>query len=96
VPEGNIRTNIAVYGAPGLFNLGVARDGVRTPFQAAIDSGYGVSGVEVELAPGGSTTFDFQYLGDDTTQRAVTVQHTPLVYPLETTPLAVDCADALQ
>jgi hypothetical protein len=96
VPEGNIRTNVAVYGAHGLFNLGVARDAVRTPFQAAIDSGYGVSKIEIELRPGESTMLDFQFLGDDTTQRSVSVRHTPFVYPLETTALAVDCADALE
>ncbi|SMG16058.1 DUF4012 domain-containing protein [Agreia pratensis] len=96
IPEGNIRTNIAAYGAPGLFNVGVARDGERAPYQAAIDSGYGVSKVEVELAPGQSTVLAFQFLGADTTQREVSVRHTPFVYPLETTSLALDCADALQ
>ena len=96
VPEGNIRTNIAAYGAPGLFNLGVARDGERIPYQAALDSGYGVSKVELELTPGQSTVLTFQFLGQDKGQRHVTVQHTPFVYPLETTSLALDCADALQ
>ncbi|MBF4633043.1 DUF4012 domain-containing protein [Agreia pratensis] len=96
VPEGNIRTNIAAYGAPGLFNLGVARDGARIPYEAALDSGYGVSKVALELTPGQSTVLTFQFLGQDKTQRHVTVQHTPFVYPLETTSLALDCADALQ
>ena len=52
IPPGNIRTNVAAYGAPGLYNVGVARDGARIPHQGATDDGYGVSKVELELAPG--------------------------------------------
>jgi hypothetical protein len=96
IPEGNIRTKVAAYGAPGLYNLGVARDGGRMPYQGATDDGYGVSKVEVELAPGESTVLDFQFLGDVAATRPVTVQHTPLVYPIETLPLVVDCGTVLK
>lgn len=96
IPPGNIRTNIAAYGAPDLFNLGVARDGASIEYQGALDDGYGVSKVEIELAPGESTVLDFQYLSDVPSTRPVTVQHTPLVYPIETLPLVVDCGAVLK
>ncbi|WP_202565997.1 DUF4012 domain-containing protein [Agreia sp. COWG] len=96
IPPGNIRTNIAAYGAEGLYNLGVARDGAAVPYQPAAESGYGVSKVEIELAPGDSTTLDFQFLGDKAQNKTVSVQHTPFIYSLETKPLEVDCANALQ
>ncbi|SKA82296.1 Protein of unknown function [Agreia bicolorata] len=96
IPQGNIRTNVAAYGAPGLYNLGVSRDGARIAYQGATDEGYGVSKVEVELAPGESTVLDFQYLGDVPSIRPVTVQHTPLVNPIETLPLDVDCGAVLK
>lgn len=96
IPPGNIRTNIATYGAGDLYNMGVARDGVRVPYQGATDSGYGVSKLEIEIAPGESTTLDFQFLGNDTRTGGVSVQHTPFVYPVETTPLAMACDDALE
>ena len=96
IPPGNIRTNVAAYGAPGLYNMGVARDGARVAYQPASDNGYGVSKVEVELAPGETTTLDFQFLGNDLTRRQVTVQHTPFVYPIETLPLLLDCGTASQ
>lgn len=96
IPPGNIRTNVAAYGAPGLYNMGVARDGARVAYQPASDNGYGVSKLEVELAPGETTTLDFQFLGNDLTRRQVSVQHTPFVYPIETLPLVLDCGTALQ
>ncbi|WP_161793784.1 DUF4012 domain-containing protein [Agreia bicolorata] len=96
IPPGNIRTNVAAYGAPGLYNLGVARDGARIENQGGSDDGYGVSKVEVELAPGESTVLDFQFLGDLPSTRPVTVQHTPLVYAIETLPLVVECGAVLK
>jgi hypothetical protein len=96
IPPGNIRTNIATYGAGDLYNLGVARDGVRVAYQGATDSGYGVSKLEIEIAPGESTTLDFQFLGNDPRKGGISVQHTPFVYPVETTPLAMTCDDALE
>jgi hypothetical protein len=96
IPAGNIRTYISAYGAPGLYNLGVTQDGTRVPYKAGTELDYGVSQVELELAPGDSTTLDFQYLGNDTKERAVSVQHTPFVYTPETLPLVVDCESALE
>jgi len=96
IPAGNISTYISTYGAPGLYNLGVARDGARIPYKSATELDYGVSQVELELAPGESTVLDFQYLGDVPSERPVTVQHTPLVYPIETLPLVVDCGAVLK
>jgi hypothetical protein len=96
IPPGNIRTNIAAYGAEGLYNLGVARDGAAVAYQPSTELGYGVSKVEIELAPGDSTVLDFQFLGDKPQSKAVSVQHTPFVYGLETKALEVDCENALQ
>jgi hypothetical protein len=96
IPAGNIRTYVSAYGAPGLYNLGVAQDGARIPYRPATELEYGVSQVELELAPGDSTTLDFQFLGNDTKERVVSVQHTPFVYTPETLPLVVDCKSALE
>ncbi|KQR24032.1 hypothetical protein ASF79_01990 [Agreia sp. Leaf335] len=96
IPPGNIRTNIAAYGAEGLYNLGLTRDGAAFPYQPSTELGYGVSKVEIELAPGDSTVLDFQFLGDAPQTKAVSVQHTPFVYALETKALEVDCQNALQ
>ncbi|WP_162234538.1 DUF4012 domain-containing protein [Agreia sp. Leaf210] len=96
IPPGNIRTNIAAYGAEGLYNLGLTRDGAAFPYQPSTELGYGVSKVEIELAPGDSTVLDFQFLGDTPQTKAVSVQHTPFVYALETKALEVDCQNALQ
>lgn len=96
IPGGNIVTYVSTYGAPGLYNLGVARDGARIPYKSSTELDYGVSQVEIELAPGESTVLDFQFLGDLPSTRPVTVQHTPLVYPIETLPLEVACTGVLK
>lgn len=95
-PVGSIRTNVAVYGAPGLYNLGVLRDGSAGQYHPASDSGYTLSKLQIELAPGESTTLQFQFLGGDAKSKEVVVQHTPLVYSLETSTVEFACESALQ
>jgi hypothetical protein len=93
---GNIRTNLALYGAPGTFNLGVLRDGQTAEYHPASDSGYTLSKLQVELAPGQSTDLEFQFLGGDALPRDIVVEHTPLVYSLETSTVEFSCETALQ
>jgi hypothetical protein len=96
VPPGGIRTNVALYGAPGTFNLGVLRDGQAAQYHPASDSGYTLSKLQVELAPGESTVLDFQFLGGDAQPKKMVVEHTPLVYSLETSNVDLGCENALQ
>lgn len=95
-PVGSIRTNVALYGAPGLYNLGVLRDGSAGQYHPASDSGYTLSKLQVELAPGESTTLQFQFLGGDAKSKEVVVEHTPLVYSLETSTVEFACENAIQ
>jgi hypothetical protein len=64
VPPGHIKTLVTAYAPKGMHNLGVSRDGTTTGAQTTTDSGYSVSNVSVELAPGESTTLRFEWLGD--------------------------------
>jgi hypothetical protein len=96
VEPGNIRTNVAFYGQPGTFNLGVTRDGQIAEYHPASDSGYTLSKLQVELAPGQSTTLDSQFLGGDAQSKTMVVNHTPLVYSLETSTVEFSCENALQ
>jgi hypothetical protein len=96
VPAGNIRTNISLYGAPGSFNLGVLRDSAPVDFHPTSDSGYTLSKVQVELAPGQSTVLQFQFMGGDIGPKDMLLEHTPLVYSLETSTVEFSCENALQ
>ncbi|WP_157802990.1 DUF4012 domain-containing protein [Compostimonas suwonensis] len=95
VTPGSIRTNIAVYGPPGSYNLGVARDGEDAPYQPTSDSGYTLSYLQVELAPGESATYEFGFLGDEPVKKRIVIENTPLVYSLETSRLDLSCENAL-
>jgi hypothetical protein len=95
-PAGNIRPNVALYGAPGTFNLGVLRDGQAADYHPASDSGYTLSKLQVELAPGESTVLEFQFLGGDAESKKMVVDHTPLIYSLETSTVEFACENALQ
>jgi hypothetical protein len=96
IPAGNIRTNTYLYSAPGTYNLGVLRDGQTAPYHPSSDSGYTLSRLQVELAPGESTVLEFQFLGGDAKSKDVIVEHTPLVYSLETSTVEFACENALQ
>ncbi|WP_162237667.1 DUF4012 domain-containing protein [Agreia sp. Leaf244] len=95
-PVGSIRTNVSVYGAPGLYNLGALRDDVAADYHPASDEGYTLSKLQVELAPGESTTLEFQFLGDVSGSKEMLVEHTPLVYSIETKDVEFSCESALQ
>lgn len=95
-PIGSIRTNVSVYGAPGTFNLGALRDGLPTDYHPASDDGYTLSKLQVELAPGQTAVLDFQFLGDAPGLKQMLVEHTPLVYSIETKDVEFSCESALQ
>lgn len=63
VTPGNVQTIVSVYGAPGMKNTGLTRNDAAVAYNAATDSGYPVSTLEVELAPGESTVLRFDWLG---------------------------------
>ncbi|WP_374947013.1 DUF4012 domain-containing protein [Agreia sp.] len=96
VPPGSIRTNVTVYGPPGSFNLGVLRDKSEVGYHPTSDSGYTLSNLQVELAPGESTVLEFQFLGGDAQPKKMVVEHTPLVYSLGTSNIDLGCESALQ
>ncbi|MBG6237074.1 hypothetical protein IWX78_000017 [Mycetocola sp. CAN_C7] len=95
VPQGSIKTVVNVYGTPELQNYGVARDGAVVPYRPAIDSGYQVSQIEVELAPGESTTLEFGFLGDAPFDSEVVTEQTPVIYRHETQQLTLSCESPL-
>jgi hypothetical protein len=95
-PVGSIRTNVAAYGTPGMYNLGALRDGAPAEYHPASDGGYTLSKLQVELAPGETTVLEFQFLGDRRGEREVVVEHTPLVYSLETSEVEFACENALK
>lgn len=96
VPSGSIRTNVTVYGPPGSFNLGVLRDQSEVGYHPTSDSGYTLSSIQVELSPGQSTILEFQFLGAEAGDKEMVVEHTPLVYSLETSTVEFACENALQ
>jgi len=79
VAPGNIRINVNIYGVPGSTNLGLTKDGVNLPAQFTTDSGYPVSAVGIELAPGESTTFISSFLAEAAGLDAIVIQKTPEV-----------------
>lgn len=91
VTPGNVKTLVNVYGTDELQNLGVARDGAVVPYLPATDSGYQVSQIAIELAPGESTTLEFGFLGDAPFDGEVVTQQTPVIYLHETRQLTLSC-----
>lgn len=94
-PPGEISTSIAVYGAPGNYNLGVRRDGAETPYHPTSDSGYTLSKVDTRLSPGMAETYTFAFLGGTPGKRAVEVRTTPSIHAIETSPLPLACESAV-
>ncbi|GAB3616247.1 hypothetical protein GCM10027416_08040 [Okibacterium endophyticum] len=91
VQKGNIRTMITVYGALGSTGIGVIRDGAGAGYRPAVDNGYSVSRIFVELAPGESTTLEFGFVGDESGDREPVITHTPLVRPVEVAEATPNC-----
>jgi hypothetical protein len=77
VTPGNIKVITNVYGPTGSANLGVVRDGTELEHHATTDSGYPVSAVTIELAPGESVTFTSRFLAESTSVKKVVIQKTP-------------------
>lgn len=95
VAPGNIRTSVHVYGPPGSYNLGVSSSGERIPYHPTVDSGYTLSGVDVELSPGESRTFRFGFLAEVPGKGDTVIESTPTIHVIETGELALSCEDAL-
>ena len=91
VTPGNIKTIVSVYGAPDMENRGVTRDGADVGYQPAMDSGYPVSLVAVELAPGESAVLEFDWLGAEASGSSIVIESTPTVHTIETGELAISC-----
>jgi hypothetical protein len=79
VAPGNIKLVVNVYGMPGSANLGLTRDGMEFAHHSTTDSGYPVSAVEVELAPGQTTTLVSSFLGAERNNAQIVIQKTPEV-----------------
>ena len=79
VPPGNIKVITNVYGVPGSANLGITRDGAEFAHHSTTDSGYPVSALSIELAPGETTTFTASFLDHDANVTSVVTQKTPEV-----------------
>lgn len=95
VSPGNIRTSIHVYGPPGAYNLGVESGGELIPYHPTSDSGYTLSGVDVELAPGQSATYTFGFLADVLGMGDTVIESTPTIHTNATSQLALTCENAL-
>ena len=96
VVRGNIKTIILVYGPPDSQNLGVMRGGESVPYHPASDSGYPVSQLAVELAPGESSTTRFYLIGADAEHGELEVVHTPVLNLVESQRVEVGCGEVGQ
>jgi hypothetical protein len=95
VTPGNVRTVISVYGAPGMENLGMTRDGVAVAYHPATDSGYPVSATTVELVPGQTTVLHFRFLGPKPSTAELVAQMTPGIHMQETGVAGISCESPL-
>ena len=95
VAPGNVKTVVAVYGSPGMQNLGVTRDDSAIAYHPATDSTYPVSSISVELAPGQSTVLHFGWLGLKPSSAPIVAQSTPVIHLNETRELDLSCESAL-
>lgn len=91
VAAGNIKTAVSVYGSTTMENLGVSRDGTDVGFHPAVDAGYPVSGVNIELSPGETTTIRFSWLGATVFSGDIETQMTPVIHRNETNKLDLGC-----
>ncbi|TFC24400.1 DUF4012 domain-containing protein [Cryobacterium sp. TMT1-3] len=91
VPLGNIKTMVSGYGTPEVQNLGLTRDGAEVPYHPAIDAGYAVSTIGIELAPGESTVLRFNWLGPKPFSGNLELRSTPLIALNETASLDFSC-----
>jgi hypothetical protein len=95
VPRGNVKTLISAYGAPGMQNLGMTRDGAVVDYHPGTDAGYPVSASTVELAPGQSTVLQFGWLGEKPDVSPLVAQMTPGIHVAQVADVKLSCESAL-
>jgi hypothetical protein len=95
VRPGNMKVVLSVYGAPGMQDLGVTRDGEVIDYHPATDSTYPVSAVGIELAPGETTVLHFNWLGERPDTASLIAQMTPGILVTETGIANVTCGSPL-
>lgn len=91
VPDGDVKTNVAVYAPTGSIFLGATRDKTALPLQSASDSGHAVAQFPVLLKPGESASVTLEFLGARSAGPAVRALTTPLASRVATSPLAIAC-----
>jgi hypothetical protein len=95
VPRGNVKTLVSVYGAPGMQNLGMTRDGAVVDYHPGTDAEYPVSASTVELAPGQSTILQFGWLGEKPDTSPLVAQMTPGIHVAQSAGVKLSCESAL-
>ena len=91
VTPGNIKVVAIVYGMPGSANLGVTRDGAELAHHPTTDSGYPVSSVSIELAPGESMSFTSSFLAETNERKTIVIQKTPEINISPVGKLEISC-----
>ena len=95
VPPGSVKTVVTVYGVRGMENRGVTKDNAVASSHPTTDSGYPVTGIAVELAPGQTSTLHFAWLGTQPFTGVSVTQATPAINLLDTQPVDFSCESPL-
>jgi hypothetical protein len=94
VSPGNVATNVFVYAPSGSVPYSVTIDGQEYSFVASEHAGSSVAGVNVELAPGETSTISMRFVGLEGTAQAVSLSHTPMASAMATSlDNYLDCND---
>lgn len=83
VDPGNVGTNIYVYAPSGSQAYSVTIDGSEYSFVSTQHDGHSVAGVNVVLKPGASAQIAIKFLGKAHQSAAVTLVHTPMISPVD-------------
>ncbi|MRG60438.1 DUF4012 domain-containing protein [Agromyces sp. CFH 90414] len=94
-PPGSITTSVHVYGELGSYNLGVLLNDQPVGYHPTSDTGYTLSKVVSQLAPGESATYRFGFLGGEPVQKQPVIESTPLVDAPEILGVALSCESAV-
>jgi hypothetical protein len=78
VAPGNVATNVFIYAPAGSVPFSVTIDGQEYSFVADEHAGSSVAGVNVELAPGETSTISMKFVGLEGAAQAVSLDHTPM------------------
>ncbi|MFF2371023.1 DUF4012 domain-containing protein [Agromyces sp. NPDC058110] len=95
-PPGSITTSVHVYSAHGTYNLGVLLNDEPVGYHPTSDTGYTLSKVVSQLAPGESAEYRFGFLGGTAGEKVTRIESTPLVYAPETLGVALSCESPLR